>query len=178
MKVKYHQDQEFSLIIRCLPALALLPVCDVVDGFEDLLKNENLPVELTKYFETYYIGNARGRGNNKRRIVPMFPIETWNVRERTVMGMPRTNNNVESFHNAIQSSISCIHPTIWKLIDELKKEECLATLKKVQFNRGNTLDTKKIYKDKNVNIQILIDRYNSEDKLYFIKGIASLLKLP
>jgi hypothetical protein len=89
----------------------------VVDGFEeltdeDLPEDECIPQQLVTYFEAYYIGCLRGRGAKQRRVTPSYPIETWNVQERTLAGMPRTNNPVEGFHNGYRSSLGGTNPTI------------------------------------------------------------------
>lgn len=39
--------------------------------------------------------------------------------------MPRTNCIVEGFHNAIQSLVTNMHPSIWKLTRFLTKKEIL-----------------------------------------------------
>ena len=44
--------------------------------------------------------------------------------------MPRINNSVNGFHNARQSSVTNKHPSNWKLISRLMKEDILAKKKK------------------------------------------------
>ena len=65
---------------------------DVIEAFEELTDDNDFPQELVSYFETYYIGEVRGRGQRRRRVEPVFPIQLWNVHELTKNGMPRTNN--------------------------------------------------------------------------------------
>lgn len=52
-KVRYQNDFEFSLQVRCLFALAFLPITDVISGFEDLVDSRSnvLPDQLMSYFE-------------------------------------------------------------------------------------------------------------------------------
>ena len=85
-KERYHRDVEFSVKVRCFSALSLLPMDDVVDGFDGLADDEDLPQELVSYFEACYIGSERGRGNRRRRIAPLFPMmygiyvrELWKI---------------------------------------------------------------------------------------------------
>ena len=98
---RYHQDNQFSLKVRCLNALAFLPEEEVPDAFEELIDDDDFPQELVDYFAKTYIGPTRGRGANRRRLEPMFAIAEWNVMEHTLQNMPRTNNNVEGFHSAL-----------------------------------------------------------------------------
>ena len=136
-KERYHRDAEFSVKVRSFSALALLPMDDVVDAFDELTDDVDFPQELVSYFEACYIGCKRGRGNRRRRIETSFffffffpPIHIWNVRKRNLQDQPRTTNNLEGYHYALQSVVSGVHPNIWKLISTLKKEESLAQLKK------------------------------------------------
>ena len=39
--------------------------------------------------------------------------------------LARTTNNVEGWHNAFQTTISCSHPTICKLLKVLQREQLL-----------------------------------------------------
>ena len=44
---------------------------------------------------------------------------------------------------SVNSSITCKHPNVWKLIASLKKEEALQQTKIIHVNRSDTLDSKK-----------------------------------
>ena len=74
---------------------------------------------LLDYLEDTYIGRLR----NGRRRAPIFALELWNMYERTVDGLARTNNNVEGWHRGIQFPINACHPNFWKFLDVLKREE-------------------------------------------------------
>ncbi|KAK4315425.1 hypothetical protein Pmani_013342 [Petrolisthes manimaculis] len=69
---RYLSVDEYALKIRCFPALALLPLQDVVADFEDIVDDDDLPQELIDYFA----------GQNRRRMVPRFKIADWNVRDK------------------------------------------------------------------------------------------------
>ena len=98
-KNRYHNESSFSLKIRCFSALAFLPCHDVVAGFEELSEDEDIPEEFLSYFELSYIGVMRGRGSNRRRSTPLFPIPMWNIHSRVQNCMPCTNNSVDGFNN-------------------------------------------------------------------------------
>lgn len=139
LKSGYLTDAEFNNKIKCFTALAFLPVCDVIDGFRKLTDDDDLPQEFVSYFEIHYIGGERGQDERRRRMQPTFPTELWNVFERTQNGMIRTNNSVEGFHNAVQNSMTNMHPNLWKLIAYLKKEETLAKKRKCDLDRGDAV---------------------------------------
>lgn len=97
---RYGDDPDFRLQVKLLPALAMLPPADVVDGFNNLQLDNALDV-LSDYFEETFIGRQR-RG---RRAQPLFPIASWNVSARVTDGLPRTNNAVERWHRAFNKHV-------------------------------------------------------------------------
>lgn len=72
--VKFRQDKDFATRVRCLTALAFLPVEEVVEAFEELIqwdKNQpepKLPADLVNYFEKNYIGKLLRTGRKQRKI--------------------------------------------------------------------------------------------------------------
>ena len=86
-----------------------------------------------------------------------------NLHEPAINYLPRTNNPIEGFHNAIHSSVTSTHPNIWTLIDALKKEETLAQTKLTHLNRGDEPYKKKKYRTVNTRLKNLVDRYSDDD---------------
>ncbi|KAG8231060.1 hypothetical protein J437_LFUL010685, partial [Ladona fulva] len=158
-KERYNTDVHFSLKVRCIIALAFLPIEDVVDGFEELGEDDDIPHELLSYFEINYLGCVRGRGQRRRRGTPYFPMEMWNMNSRTISNMPRTNNSVEASHKALQTSLVSAHPSIWKLISKIREEESYARIKLMELNQGET-EEKKAYKNINNRLKHLIQNYD------------------
>ena len=171
-KSRYQTDEEFNNKIKCFTALAFLPVHDVIDGFIELSDDDDLPQELVSYFKTLYIGGGRGRGERRRRVEPTFPIALWNVFERVEHNRSRTNNSIESYHNALQSSMTNMHPNLWKHISYLKKEEILAKKKKCDLDRGYAEGTKKVYSDIHTRLERQVIGYNSAQKKDYLRCIA------
>ena len=63
----YQSNDDFSMKIRSLTCLALIPVEDVVPAFEEITEDENSPDEII--IVTNYIGiEIRGRGHKRRRM--------------------------------------------------------------------------------------------------------------
>ena len=69
-KVQYSNDEKFRHLIRCLPALAMIPEEDVFQAFNELCDDEIMPLDLASYFEATYLGQKVGRRQN--RAEPMF----------------------------------------------------------------------------------------------------------
>ena len=123
----YISDANCRLYCKMLAALAFLNPDEVIDAFEELNEDlERLQLDeemqiLYDYFEDTYIGRRQRRG----RRIPLFPIELWNVRERTQNGRTRTNNKLEGWHRAIQGMYDTAHPTVWRSFQGIIKEEAL-----------------------------------------------------
>ena len=49
-KVRYSNDEEFRHLIRCLPALAMIPKEDVFQAFNELCDDDCMPLDVASYF--------------------------------------------------------------------------------------------------------------------------------
>ncbi len=77
-------------------ALALLPIANVVKGFEELMVDDDIPVDVVTYFETNYFGQLGGSRERKKRLAALFfYICGMHVRECVLEDGPRTNNGSE-----------------------------------------------------------------------------------
>ena len=125
LQERYRQDADFALSIRMIPALAFVPPGDVINYYEHL---ENFVSEdadrVLSYFEKYYVGRLRQNGVRR---APMFPHKLWNVHQQTLLATDRTNIAHEGWHRRFASQVTCHHPTIWKFIGCLIREEQRST---------------------------------------------------
>jgi hypothetical protein len=82
---------------------------------------------LMDYFEDTYIG----RPGRRQRWDPRFSHDMWNVNQRTLQELPRTDN-IEGWHRGFQSLIGSRHPNIWTFLGKLKRQQsaevCLVPL--------------------------------------------------
>lgn len=96
LQSKSAEDINFSVNIRMLMALALVPTDNVVKAFETLIESpfwEDNPADafnkekqtLLNYFEYTYIGKP-GRTSNSKRHAPLFSITLWNMYQVTLDG--------------------------------------------------------------------------------------------
>lgn len=127
LATEYRDDAEFAAKLRYLPALAFMPCANIRKAFDDLKKIMKLPKrpragtlhfklrQLYDYFEETWVG----KGNTP----PKFAHNIWNMRSLTLSGLPRTNNAVEGWHNAMTTAIGCKNPSIWTFVEKLKGEQ-------------------------------------------------------
>jgi hypothetical protein len=66
----------------------------------------------------------------------MFPITLWNCYDSVVQGLSKTNNSVEGWHREFAEVVGGHHPTVFKFIDALKKEQGLNETKIEQYIAG------------------------------------------
>ena len=101
LKVEYEINDAVLDSVRCLAALAHVPVGDVADALDHLA--ESMPAtehmdELVSYFEHTYIHGCHLRGRSDNYRPSLFSHDTWNQREATADGLARTTNIVEGWH--------------------------------------------------------------------------------
>ena len=92
LQERYLENEEFRANIRMIPALAFVPIGDIIPAFEVLSENCGNDEEvILDYFEVNYIGELR----RMRRRNPLFAHDLWNVNRRVEDDLPRTNNMLE-----------------------------------------------------------------------------------
>ena len=74
-----------------------------------------------EYFERTWIGN--------QATPSVFPPEVWNHHNSVVACLSRTTNIAKDYHHAFLTLMGCKHPSIWKFLDMLKKEQDLTSWK-------------------------------------------------
>lgn len=71
-----------------------------------------------------------------RMIPPPFPPQIWNVHQTTIDGEDRTNNLCESWNFAFHELVGHDHPTIWKAITCIRKDQALVSTALIMDSRG------------------------------------------
>ena len=94
-----------------------------------------MPEEFITYFQSTYIGIFRGRGPNRKRSTPPFPVDVWNVNARVLSPdiIPRSNNTHEVFNKSMTNSIPKISSKHMVADNTLEKG------RNVSANEENTL---------------------------------------
>ncbi len=138
------ESGNFSLSVRCLAALAFVPINDVIESFQTLITNEEFDrraMEVATYFEDVWLG-APDRYTDLRA-APLFPLELWNMHQTTLDDGHRTNNSVEGWHRRFQSVMGCSRPCVFKCISALKREQHWVSCKIKGFWQATILHLQK-----------------------------------
>ena len=165
--------------MRMVASLAFVPILAVPQAFYDLeavirlnYNNHNGVDVVLDYVEDTYIGRqCRGRPHD----VPMSPIQIWNMYDRTLAQLPRTNSNVEGWHKRFQTTCGCAHPNIWKFINILQNEKSLIHAEIQQALGGHAArPQKRVYADSAARVRkIMIDYPNRRrNVLHYLRSTS------
>ena len=103
LQSEYHNDPDFELTMRMLPAIAFVPPELVGWSFQQLtIAFPENAYPLCKYFEENYIGLLNVNGERNTTLDPSICL--WNNFNLVPQGMSRTTNLVESWHRGFQST--------------------------------------------------------------------------
>ena len=92
---------------------------------------------------------------------------------RTDNELPRTNNSVEGWHRSFQCNLSACHPTFWKFVELLKKEEAVVRVKMLQCLGGHQLPPQRPrYAACADRILRIVNDYPNRQRLDFLRSIA------
>ena len=171
---RYAQELEFAHNIKQLGALAFVPVPDVIDSFErlvltDFFRDNDEVLALVDYFEEMWIGMVR----HGRRRPARFDIALWNCYDAVRDGLPKTNNSVEGWHNEFGSLLAANHPSIWKFIEGLQKQQSLNEMKIAQYLAGRNPDEgRRSYRDSAQRILNIVNQYDNYSTLDYVNNLA------
>nr|XP_033788082.1 uncharacterized protein LOC117354520 isoform X1 [Geotrypetes seraphini] len=172
----YRDDENVRLYAKMLLALSFVPPENVGDCFEEL--DDKRPDELQPvydYWEDHYIGRRR----RNYRSPPTFPISLWNMRSRVEDGLPRTNDSVEGWHHAFQSSVSCQHASPYKLIEHFQRAQDRAEHLHAQFLASNRAagSGKSKYVKVTQKLTALLPTYGHRPVLEYLTCVAHNIEL-
>lgn len=175
LQVQYQNDTGLCLTIRSLAALAFVPVNDIVEAFEAVAVIIPLAAQpVVDYFEDTYIGRQHSGGRRE----PMFSHTMWNVRERLINNLPRTNNSIEGWHMHMQANVSAYHPNFWQFLVALRREQALNEVEIAKVLAGEPPPPQKQkYQDLTQRLTTIAAEYGRRPILDFLRGIAHNLQM-
>lgn len=182
----YQDDATFAMYMRCLAALAFVPVTDVVRRFnelkemnffkEKLMGTSKIDVGVQKlllYMQTNWIGEQLRRTYRPG----LFALDLQNVYALTLEYFPRTNNAVEGWHNAIESMFGT-HPNVFKFIEGNKLEQNATEVLMSQMFGGVDVTPPSVKRNEKIQQKIVnvvktyVDVSNAFEFENFLLGIA------
>lgn len=177
-QTRYACDTNFMHSCKMVMALAYAPPGEMRILYDSLVKSEGFPhddlADFLTYFEETWLGYKKNR--NRTIVKPRFSTELWNIFERTIENLPRTNNAVEGWHGAFNSETEP-HAHIYKFISKIKMEQGLQETRLVQFRTGILKCSRlKKYMDKDELIRKKVMVYHDyANKLKYLHDLASMI---
>ena len=83
-----------------------------------------------------------------------------------------TNNSVEGWHNGFQTTVSCSHPSMSKLLCSLQREQSLQEANSAKWEAGEIKHKSKVMKMQDQRLQNPLSDYENRDTLGYLRGIA------
>ena len=177
MKVDYQNDDALRACVRCLPALAFVPPCDVLEAFE-LLAESMVPHEhmneLLSFFEHTYVRGRRLRGRRETYGPALFNIILWNQHAASIDGIARTTNVVEGWHHGLQSLFHCHHPTMWTFLNGIKQDMNKQKALLLQAASGVVHPPRKMYARLQKRVEAAVASYGKTEILLFLRAMSHL----
>lgn len=182
MANEYGNNEDFSIKIRHLTALAFLPPSKIPIAFDQV--KALLPTNtagVIEYFENNYVhGRIRQNLSSRtiRRAAPLFPPEIWSVNDLVELDYPRTQNIVEGWHNRWNNLIGNSHVGVYKIIEEIQKEQQQTDIQIENINRGAPRQAQRNqYINRENRILSIFNDRNNRTLMDFLRGIAHNISL-
>jgi hypothetical protein len=151
LTAEYKDNDDVKQFCGMIDALAFLhPIADIPEAMDYL--RQHVPEgfnELLSYFDcTYVSGPCRSircppsaqqpsiQRVRIRRLPPQYPPPTWNTFDATLTSGPRTNNETEAWNRAFAQQIGHSHPSLFTLINHMRKDNALVVLAIEAESRG------------------------------------------
>ncbi|KAI1697099.1 hypothetical protein DdX_18696 [Ditylenchus destructor] len=117
--------------------------------------------------------------NGKFKIAPFHfhqacqNIFKLSVYQRTLDGEGRTNNHAEAAHRRLQTELAHDHPTLWALIDGLKKAQAARDVEYEEFVRGDAPPQKRQkFQMADARVLGILEDYENRTHIEILKGIS------
>ena len=164
--------------VKRLMALAFVPVADVVTTFEELTADDSYRQlePLVTYFEENFIGRLLRR--NRRAFSPRYDFVLWNLYDRVLQRLPRSNNAVEGWHNACNNAVGIVHPSVPNLSRKLQAEQHTALLFRQQRELGQPQPKKKrIYQQIDDAFYAIASDCDNRNVMQYLSDVSCLLNV-
>ena len=177
--------------------LAFVPVADVITAYTSIIDDfDDEDYALLDYFERVWVGQKKGRGLchfrlmcliylilynanlGNRRGKPIFSLQLWNIYERVIQDLPRSNNHIEGWHHAFNNRVSIKHPSITKLAKCILREQSRFEIDIERLRAGEEpRKKKKVYANLDARLKRIALSYNVNNIEEYLTRIAMNLKI-
>ena len=105
-------------------------------------------------------------------------MQLWNVYERVIQDLPRSNNAVEGWHHAFNNRVSIKHPSITKLAKCILREQSRFEIDIERLRAGEQpKKKKKVYVNLDARLKRIALSYDVNNIKEYLTRIAMNLKI-
>lgn len=161
----YKNNQIFRETIKMLFNLPFFHVKRIKDAYNKiklkLYKINGINVdEFVCYYERTYL-------NMNDNLKSLYNYENWNVFDRVLKNIPRTTNNLESWHRVLNQKCVVAHPNISVFIESLREEEESNRIILSQILRSEfELSRRNLEKEEKIRIILINHEFFSDENLF------------
>ncbi|RNA10273.1 hypothetical protein BpHYR1_037581 [Brachionus plicatilis] len=171
----FRKEEVFRKFFNYLKVIPFIPIRDMIFVFNQLRKAApNDIIFLYDYFENNYIGGLVNE-SSRTRSVPLFPIATWNVHERVIRDLPRSNNSLEAWHRSLAQDLSS-HPNVNKCIKHFLREQHATEIAIEQLKSGYVFERLKWEIKRYEAIKMLYESYERKNYQIVLDNLVAILK--
>ncbi|CAG8786379.1 1499_t:CDS:1 [Cetraspora pellucida] len=135
---------------------------------------------VQQFEETYVLGKVHSTMENNHIFctAPLFSPQLWSVFDSLEIGIPRTSNTVEGWHNRCATLIGRQHVGLYTFIQEIQREQqqIEAQIEHIFHGEQHTKQ-KKHLAEKEKRITTIINDLNNCSLIEFLTRIAHNLSL-
>ena len=114
-----------------------------------------------------------GTGRKK----PLFEHSLWNVYDRVIADLPRSNNSVEGWHKAFATRVTVVHPTIMKLTEKIRSEQSRFEVDIAHILQGRQPKPRKAcYVKRDERISRIVHSYSPPHMSQYLQSIAANIR--
>ena len=93
-------------------------------------------------------------------------------------GLPRTNNHLEGWHRRLLTNMAGCHPSIWRFLEVLRREQALNDQVITQMLAGAAVvRQRKQYRDCQQRLQVIATDYPNRMCLDFLRSVSHNIRL-
>lgn len=176
LKNLYSQDISFRNSINRLTALAYLNADEIMPTFFLLIGNSKFHQDAYDTYQ-YFLSTYIGFGSGLNVSGPIFPINTWIIRDSLLSPVPQTNNAIEGWHNSFKQNMSNINNSIYLFVDKIVNSQDNIRIKLIKLESGEKLPKNRIFETRRSNIQRALFMRGDTSSLEFLEIMISFISL-
>ena len=105
-------------------------------------------------------------------------MQLWNVYDRVIQGLPRSNNAIEEWHQTFDNRVSIKHPSITRLAKCILREQARFEIDSGRLRMGEQpKKKKKIYQNLDARLKRFVLSYDVNNIEEYLTRITMNLKI-